>query len=151
MKLSSALIAFLLSTPAMAAPAEGLYAYSHEVTFLGDFSARECRENEGRWEDGHCTVPVSDVVLVEKTEAGSWAVRVDTITTNGRSCELKGTAAEVSGELVAVSGAGEGCRVRLSFGREGAVSVSRLEPAACSDLCGSDQGLDVLEARRIRR
>lgn len=154
MKITLALAAALFLSHAHAAPPapqEGLFAWSHEVTFLGDFSARECREAEGRWVNGLCTVPVSDVVLVERAAPGAWAVRVDTITTNGRSCELKGTASADGQDLVAVSGAGEGCRLRLSFPGEGKVSVRRLEEAACSELCASSQGLDIEEARRVRR
>lgn len=147
----TAVAATVAAVPAFADAREGLYARSHEVTFLGDFSARECREAEGRWVNGLCTVPVSDIVLVEKASPTSWAVRVDTITTNGRNCELKGTASADGQHLVAVSGAGEGCRLRLSFPGEGKVSVRRLEESACSELCASSHGLDIEEARRVRR
>ncbi len=153
MKYLFAFAAFLHSIPSLALapdPREGLFAYAHTISFLGEFSGRECREAEGVWVEGHCRVPVSDYVILERAHPDQWNVRVDTVTTNGRSCELSGTAVAASeNDLVAVSGAGEGCRLRLSFQGK-SIGVKKIDPAACADLCGSNEGLEILEAKKLR-
>lgn len=150
MKASLALLTIAcFATPSVhAAPAPGLYAWSHEISFTGDYSARDCRENQGRWVNGYCRVPASDYVVLEKKPEG-FLVSVDTITTNGHTCALKGTAVQRGDDLIAVSGAGEGCRLALRAEGNG-LSVARIEQAACEALCASTTGLEISHARKLR-
>jgi hypothetical protein len=162
MKTLTFLSALSFLVPALAlAGGEGLYAYAHEIGFGGGYTKKACLKEKGRWENGACYLPTSDLVTLSKSES-DWSVEVNTIRTNGKDCVFQGKAKEISGhELLAVMESEENwegpqpvptvCELKVTFLDPNTLKVEKLDARKCEYICASMVGLDVPKAVRVHR
>lgn len=168
MKTLYALTIFFFSAASLAAESpQGNFVFHHDVAFGGGYTEKTCRKEKGTWKDGACYFGTADMVTVAREPNAEWNVKVETIRTNGRTCEFVGRAKAVSrNELLAsmdseevIRGNGPDeyiyvptqCELKITYIDENTIQVRKLDHQKCEYICAYASGLEVPAAKRFRR